>query len=187
MLARERKASQIDQSGAGAPEWREGERSEPDRNGGAPATGEAGRPARAAGDALKPAAEPFSPSDLEVLEKPKRRRFTTAYKLRVLAEADACSRRGEIGALLRREGLYSSLLDKWRKQRAAGAIESSGKKQSRRQKAEEAKTRRILKLERENRRLSRELHKAEIVIDIQKKVADLLGLPLKSPYDEGSD
>ena len=126
--------------------------------------------------------------DPEVSDKPKRRRFSADYKLRILREADRCTKHGELGALLRREGLYSSLITTWREQRQRG--ESAGlkpKKRGRKKKAKDARDKQILELERETRRLRRKLDQAETIIDIQKKVASMLGIPLKSIDDEGND
>ena len=110
----------------------------------------------------------------------KRRRFTAEYKQRILAEADQAKGSGGIGALLRREGLYSSLLATWRREREAGVLQAltpqkRGPKSKRDPVAEENQ-----KLRRENQRLTEELRKAEIVIDVQKKVAALLGWPLST-------
>jgi transposase-like protein len=102
----------------------------------------------------------------------KRRQFSAAYKLRIVQEADACRERGEIGALLRRggeasalEGLYSSQLSKWRQQRTAGQLHD--KKRGRKADPLAAEN---AKLQRENERLRRELEKAELIIDVQKKL-----------------
>jgi transposase len=121
----------------------------------------------------------------EVVAKAKRRIFTGEYKQRVLAEADkAKEESGGIGALLRREGLYSSHLVTWRQERAAGILQGltpqkRGPKIKRTPLDEENQ-----KLRRENLHLSEELRKAEIVIDIQKKVATLLGRPICTPDQE---
>ena len=127
------------------------------------------------------APEPSSPPrpDPEVVVDAKRRTFTAAYKQRVLAEADAASALpGAIGALLRREGLYSSHLVTWRRERQTGIRQGltpqrRGPKSQRSPLQEENQ-----KLRRENQRLSEQLRKAEIVIDVQKKVGALLGWPL---------
>jgi transposase-like protein len=109
-----------------------------------------------------------------------RRRFTTQYKLEILRKADACTQPGQVGELLRKEGLYSSHLVTWRKQREAGL---TPKKRGR--KAEPVDPR-VKKLEQENRRLERRLKKAEAIIDFQKKVHELLGIPLK-PFESEED
>jgi transposase-like protein len=124
-------------------------------------------------------------SDPEVVEKPKRRRFSAEYRLRIVREADACKELGEIGALLRREGLYSSLLTAWRRQRDAGALE--GLRSKKRGPKAKAIDPRVKRLERENARLKRKLEQAETIIDIQKKVAGMLGIPLKSSEPDEKD
>ena len=126
-----------------------------------------------------PSAVGVSPPNPEVVARAKRRTFTGEYKQRVLAEADqAKEESGGIGALLRREGLYSSHLVTWRHERAAGILQAltpqkRGPKSKRTPLVEENQ-----KLRRDNQHLSEELRKAEIVIDIQKKVAALLGRPI---------
>ena len=123
----------------------------------------------------------FQPPNPEVPEKPLRRRFTAEYKLQILKEADAChAQGGEIGALLRREGLYSSHLVTWRRQREEGSLEAlQAKKRGRKEKDPQA--RRIEELEKQNRKLEDRLYKANLIIEFQKKVADILGIPLKPP------
>ena len=118
-----------------------------------------------------------------MVEKPKRRRFSAEYQLRIVREADACKAPGEVGALLRREGLYSSLLSAWRRQRDAGALASlRSKKRGPKRKAVDP---RVSRLERENARLRQQLEQAETIIEIQKKVAGILGIPLRtSELDE---
>lgn len=118
--------------------------------------------------------------DPEVLERPLRRKYTAEYKLRVLDEADRCSRPGELGALLRREGLYSSHLTIWRRQRERGVLEGlSPKKRGRKAKVEDARDRRIRELERENQRLEKRLKQAESIIEFPKKLSEILGIPLE--------
>jgi transposase len=154
---------------AGA-ERSEGERSEPQRSAAAAKTG--------AGAGL---ARP----NPEVVAKAKRRIFTAEYKLRILQEAEAAAgKRGGIGTLLRREGLYSSLLATWRRERSNGILEAltpqkRGPKSKRHPLEEEN-----LKLQRQNARLTEELRKAHIIIDVQKKVAALLGRPIPEPDPE---
>jgi len=116
--------------------------------------------------------------DPEVAEKPKRRRFSAEYRLRIVREADACTQPGEIGALLRREGLYSSLLTSWRRQRDTGAL--AGLEPKKRGPKSKAVDPRVKRLEREVSRLKRKLEQAETIIDIQKKVAGMLGIPLRT-------
>jgi transposase len=148
-----------------------GERSEPQRSA---ATAEADA---AAASASRP--------DPEVVTKPKRRTYTAEYKQRILEEAEvAAATRGGLGALLRREGLYSSLLTYWRRERAQGIREAltpqkRGPKSKRDPLEEENQ-----KLRRQNTRLTEDLRKAHIIIDVQKKVAALLGNPLPEPDPE---
>ena len=112
--------------------------------------------------------------DPEVVPQAKRRQFTAKYKLRILEEAERCTERGQIGELLRREGLYSSHLSKWRQQRARGQLEGlTPKKRGR--KGQDPTVAELARLRRENERLRAELEKAEIIIDVQKKLAQLLG------------
>ena len=112
-------------------------------------------------------------ADPELVEGAKRRRFTAEYKLRVLREADACLRPGEVGALLRREGLYSSLLTEWRHAREAGALDAlerpRGRKAPHPLEAENATLRRRAE------RAEAELEKARQVIEVQGNVSALLG------------
>ena len=155
-----------------AAERREAERSEADRS------AVAGKTA-----ATEPSTLPRP--NPEVVADARRRTFTASYKLRVLAEVDASTQPGAIGAVLRREGLYSSHLATWRRERQAGAVKGltphtrGPKPKNSPQDAE------IQNLRRENQRLTEQLRKAEIVIDIQKKVGTLLGWPLpKSDIQE---
>lgn len=108
----------------------------------------------------------------------RRRRFTAAYKQRILAEAEACTERGELGALLRREGLYSSHLTRWREQRRAGQLEPQKRGRKANSRAAE-----VARLQRENERLKAQLERAELVIDTQKKLCQLFNLP-SEPEDE---
>jgi len=111
----------------------------------------------------------------EVLPRAKRRRFSAEYKLRILEEADKCTQRGEIGALLRREGLYSSHLSTWRQQRLLGQLAGlSPKKRGR--KPQDPVDEEVARLRRENERLRARLEEAEMIIDVQKKLSQLLGL-----------
>jgi transposase-like protein len=116
-------------------------------------------------------ARPKAVPDPEVPEKTVRRKFTAAYKLRILKEADSCTEQGQIGALLRREGLYSSSLTSWRRQVNQGLIP---KKRGPAQQKADPHARRVAELERENEKLAHKLKQAELIIDVQKKVAELL-------------
>jgi transposase len=123
--------------------------------------------------------------DPEVPQVAKRRRFTAAYKLEVLAKADRCIAAGEVGALLRKEGLYSSHLATWRRERDRGAAAALSKKRGRKPAAKDPFADELHKLQRENRALRERLERAELIIDIQKKVSAALGIPLNPGNDEG--
>jgi transposase-like protein len=125
--------------------------------------------------------------DPEVLENPQRRRFTADYKARILQAADACTEPGEIGALLRREGLYSSCLTSWRKQRKEGALTGLTPKRRGRKRQKDPLTEEIACLRRENLRLQEKLRQAEVIIEVQKKVSEILGVPLQTPENEGNN
>ncbi len=119
----------------------------------------------------------------EVTPKAKRRRFSAQYKLRILEEADRCTQPGQIGALLRREGLYSSNLTSWRRQRDQGQIGAlSPKKRGPKPAPDAAMARELTRLREQNQRLEQKLKKAELIIEVQKKVSALLGL---DPISEG--
>ena len=120
--------------------------------------------------------------DPEVSEKAVRRRFTAEYKLDILRQADHCRTPGDIGGLLRREGLYSSHLTTWRRQRDAGILSGLKPKQrGRKPKPVHPLQDENAKLRKENFRLQKRLKKAELIIDIQKKISQMLGIPLKDP------
>ncbi len=116
--------------------------------------------------------------DPEVLERPRRRRFSAAYRLRILREADACTKSGELGALLRREGLYSSSLTTWRRQRDQGAEAALDRTRGR--KPTHPAVVQNARLLKENARLAKELAAARMVIDIQGNVSALLGITTES-------
>jgi transposase-like protein len=109
----------------------------------------------------------------EVIVKAKHRQYSAEYKLRILRELDECQGKGEIGALLRREGLYSSLVSKWREQREKGSL--SGLSGQRRGPKVDPHAAELARLQRENKRLKEELERAELIIEVQKKVAQLVG------------
>jgi len=145
----------------------------------APPAGGASRPP-------EPAA--IRPRDPEVVEKPKRRVFAAEYKLRILAEADACTQPGELGALLRREGLYSSNLSCWRRQRNEGVLRGlSPTRRGRKAKPNDPRDTEIRQLRKEAGRLRRRIEEAERIIEFQKKVSELLEIPLRTLEDEESD
>ena len=120
-----------------------------------------------------------APPDPEVVDKPSRRRFAASYKQRIVEEADRCRELGEVGRLLRREGLYSSHLTTWRKASRSGSLSALSKKRGRKANERNPLAGKLHKLERENARLEKELHKAHLIIDVQGKVAGLLGLSLE--------
>ena len=130
---------------------------------------------------------PDTAPDPEVDARPKRRRFSAAYKLRILEDADSCKDEGTLGALLRREGLYSSHLSDWRKQRREGALGALERKRGRKPSPNKELEQENARLRRENEQLRKRLQKAEVVIDVQKKLSTLLGVPLRSPENDGSD
>src|SRR3954447_16146322 len=122
----------------------------------------------------------------ERLERARRRQFTVGYKLRILSEADAAPATGEIGALLRREGLYSSHLAAWRRQREEGILHALSPRRRGRP-TSSPEQRELVRLRQENERLGQRLAAAEAVIEIQKKVSVLLGLAeLSGPSGERS-
>jgi len=122
-----------------------------------------------------------STKDVEVGAKAKRRRFTVGFKQKVLEQADGCKESGEIGALLRREGLYWSNLSKWRKQRASGELAGlSGNRRGPRRGERNPLADRVKELERDNERLKRRAQLAEGIVAIQKKVSAILGIELSA-------
>ncbi|RPJ39101.1 MAG: hypothetical protein EHM27_00085 [Deltaproteobacteria bacterium] len=123
-----------------------------------------------------------SPPDPEVLEKAIRRRFTAEYKQDILHQVEACRQLGEIGALLRREGLYSSHLTTWRRQRESGMLSGlSPKPRGRKVNLIHPLQVENEQLRKEKNRLQKRLKKAELIIEIQKKISQILGIPLKNP------
>ena len=155
---------------AESPERSPGSRSESGRSGGDSANGRAPTEVVVA--------------ETETLERPKRRTFTAEYKLRILQEADAANIPGAIGALLRREGLYSSLLTAWRQERSAAALASlSSKRRGPQTRKISAEAKRIQLLERENGVLRHRLKQAETIIEFQKKLHDVLAIPLSAAPD----
>ena len=113
----------------------------------------------------------------EVNEKPVRRQFTAEYRMRIVEEADGCTDKGQVGELLRREGLYSSHLSNWRRLRKKGSLASLKPKQrGRKRKPNDKAAQELGRLQRENRRLTERLRQAEVIIDVQKKVCEMLGI-----------
>jgi len=131
-----------------------------------------------------PSAGANTAPDPEVVAKPKRRRFTAEYRLRILEEADRCTGAGEVGQLLRREGLYSSHLANWRKARDEGALRGlRSKKRGAKPKASNPLEPKVRELETKVARLEKDLHKAYTILDVQEKVAGLLGFSLEDGKD----
>jgi transposase-like protein len=120
--------------------------------------------------------------------KAQHRRFSAEYKQRILRLAEGCTEPGEVGALLRREGLYSSHLSIWRAQRDRGELAGlAPKKRGRKPDLDKPSAREIARLRRDNERLREQLRKAETVIDVQKKLSTLLGIELPSQDDSRSN
>lgn len=114
-------------------------------------------------------------ADPEVPEKAVRRRFTAEYKRRILKEVDVCKEPGQLGRLLRREGLYSSNVTTWRRQAERGTLDAlSPRKRGPKVQRPDPSVRRIAELEKENQKLKTKLHQAELIIEAQKKMAELL-------------
>ena len=125
--------------------------------------------------------------ETEVREKAVRRRFMAEYKLRILKEAESCTERGQLGALLRREGIYSTNLIAWRRQMEKGTLEAlSPRKRGPKGKRPDPSARRIAELERENQRLEKKLRQAETIIEVQKKVSEILQIPLNGNGEKNS-
>ena len=127
---------------------------------------------------------PTNVPDPEVVPKAKRRTFSAKYKLRILEEADRCTETGQIGALLRREGLYSSHLTTWRRQRDEGVLKGLSPQKRGRKRKDELE-REVTRLQRENERLQASLEQAEMIIEVQKKLSRLLGLATEENGREG--
>ncbi len=147
---------------------------------GLPAPG-VGSEERSDEDPTPGAGAPAVHRDPEVAAKPKRRQFTAEYRLRILEEADGCTEPGEVGQLLRREGLYSSHLTAWRKARRSGSLRGlTSKKRGAKPKARNPLEPKVRELESKVARLEKELHQAHTILDVQEKVAGLLGFNLES-------
>jgi transposase-like protein len=123
--------------------------------------------------------------EVEVAAKGERRRFTAEYKVKVLREADQCKRPGDIGALLRREGLYWSNLSNWRKQRERGELAGlRGRKRGPEKKEKNPLAERVRELERDNARLKRRAERAEGIVELQKKISQILGIELEKSAEQ---
>jgi transposase len=151
------------QAESATPQRREGERSEPSRSGGVVDSG---------------GGQPGAIPNPEVPANPKRRQFTAEYKRLILDPAEACRDEGAIGALLRREGLYSSHLTTWRRQREQGERQALSPKKRGRKSTANPLAEENQRLRADNARLSRRLEQAELIIDVPKKVSGLLGISL---------
>lgn len=128
--------------------------------------------------------DPVAQPEPEVVPKAVRRSFSAAYKLRIVEEADQCTERGQIGALLRREGLYSSQLATWRRLRDEGGLQALAPKTRGRKASQDAREVEIAALRRENERLHKQLQQAELIIGAQKKLAAALEQTLSDSEDE---
>ena len=127
-------------------------------------------------------------ADPAVPEKPVRRRFTAEYKLRILQEVDRCTQPGQLGALLRREGLYSSHLTTWRQQRDEGTLAGlTPKRRGRKPSPDAPLVTENDRLRRENQRLAAKLRQAETIIEVQQKLSEILGIPLPPAENTGSE
>lgn len=126
--------------------------------------------------------------DPEVPDKAVRRRFTAEYKLRILKLADSCTEEGSMGKLLRQEGLYASNLNTWRHQRESGILSGlTPRKRGRKKSVSDPLVAENKKLRRENDRITKRLKQAEIIIDVQKKVSQILGIQIATPGEGGSN
>ena len=159
-----------------APKVSAGERSEPKRTEGGATTAAL----------VRSASPPLAVAgNSEVVAKASRRRFTVDYKLKILDQADACHQTGELGALLRREGLYSSSLALWRHQRQQGILTGlTPRTRGRKPNQQSQLVADNEQLKRQNQKLSKRLQQAEIIIEFQKKLAEALGIPLKGESNE---
>ena len=153
--------------------------------------GEGGEAGGGGGEASPPSppttlrAGPRDPlPDPEVESKARRRQFSAAYKLRILEQADRCQSRGEIGALLRREGLYASHLGRWRALHRQGGAAALGRPRGRKPDPDTALREQLRRLERDNRRLQRALQQAETIVEVQKKLSEVLGIRLTAPDED---
>jgi transposase len=123
-------------------------------------------------------------AEVEVVAKAQRRRFATEYKVRILREADAAKSPGEIGAMLRREGLYSSHLSAWRAARDRGELGGQACKRGRKPRRHDDREKKIRDLERENRRFRQRAERAEALVEVQKKLSEVLGIELPEEPNE---
>ena len=158
------------------PQVSQGEPREPQRAGGVDATAALVVPAPPTGTL---------PANPEVVARASRRRFPVDYKLKVLEQAGRCQDTGQLGALLRREGLYHSNLQLWRRQREQGILNGlTPRKRGRKANPQGQLVEENEQLKRQNQRLSKRLQQAEIIIEFQKKLSEALGIPLKGESNE---
>jgi transposase len=120
--------------------------------------------------------------ETEVAPKAQRRQYSYEYKEHILAEIDACQQPGQVGAILRREGLYSQLISKWRQQ--LNRKGQAGLEPQKRGPKVDPQAAELVRLRRENQRLRQRLERAELIVEVQKKVSQMLGLPTESELDE---
>jgi len=124
-----------------------------------------------------------APPDPEVPVQKRRRKLTAQYKLRILDEADKCPTAGELGALLRREGLYSSSLSRWRRKRDQGLLKAMSPKKRGRKAEKNPMADEMARLQKENQQLRKKLYQAERIIEVQKKISEILGID-QNPDDQ---
>jgi len=140
---------------------------------------------------IRPDGDPTVPNsqlihaDPQVLERPAQRKFSNAYRRDILRQIAACTKEGQVGALLRREGLYSSLVSHWRRHEEQGRLNDTAKE--RREAKPDATGPSLSQLQRENARLKARLQQAELILEIQKKASEILGISLKTLDNERSD
>jgi len=144
----------------------------------------------AAGSTIRPGGDPTIPNtpparpNPQVVERPVRRTFPKAYKLDIIRQIEACSKFGQIGEILRREGLYSSNVNSWRLQYKQGRLDTpTSRKPAAKTVAQDS---RVPQLQRENARLQARLQQAELILEIQKKASEILGISLRTLDNEGS-
>jgi transposase-like protein len=130
--------------------------------------------------------QPTETAKTEVAPKARRRSFTTEYKLSILERADRCKNGGDVGRLLRQEGLYSSHLTTWRSARREGTLKALGRKRGPKA-GKSAEQLELERLQRENERLRKKLAHAERILDVQKKLSEVLGVPLQGDEDETNE
>lgn len=127
-------------------------------------------------------------SSNEVVTRKKRRNYTVSYKLSILEQADACNKPGEVGALLRKEGLYSSSLTKWRREREQGILSAlNSKKRGKKPIVKNPDEAENQALRKKNAELKKQLEQAELILDFQKKASQIYGIVLEQPNQNGKN